>query len=45
MLSKDKFLSKLSLGIRECINFPGNWIINNAFYLLHDPEALFKTKV
>ena len=43
MISKKKLISQLKLPINECINIPGRWVINNAFYLIHDQLALKKT--
>jgi len=35
----------LDLKVDECFNFPGKWMINNSFYLLHDPQALKTTNL
>ena len=42
LFSSDKIISSLNLPIKECINFPGKWVINSAFYLLQNPEILRK---
>lgn len=45
VFSRNKKISMIQVRIDECFSFPGKWAINNAFYLLHDPEVLAKVNL
>lgn len=43
--NNDKVISILNVPVGECVKCPGDWVINQPFYLLQDPEALTKTGI